>query len=387
MYFFLSILSVVSFFYLIATVFLHRGLKRLSSAKPNPPQNLTFSIVIAAHDEESNISACLESVFSQTIQSDRYEVIVVDDRSTDATNRLVRDCAQKHGNLRLITVQSTPRGLSPKKHAVSLGIAQAKNKVIVFTDADCRVPPVWLDSIDRQFEDKVGFVQGITTYHSIPGMNSFFFGIQAVDFLSHGVVAAAAIGSRFPLNSNANNLAFKKAAFDDAGGYGIDGSVVSGDDDLLLQRIWKSNKWEIRYMTDPAGSVETEPAPTLRAMFEQRKRWGSKTVHYNAQQVLFLGGIFCFYLSILVSIVGAFFDPRLWLMVAGMLIIKLIGELLLLISGTEIFHENELRKFIVPASLLQLPLVIFAVVLGVFGKFKWKGQRFGRIVRVSEKGK
>jgi membrane-anchored protein YejM (alkaline phosphatase superfamily) len=137
-------------------------------------------------------------------------------------------------------------------------------------------------------------------------------------------------------------------------------------------------------MTDSAGSVETDPAPTIRAMFEQRKRWGSKTVHYNTQQVFFLGGIFCFYCSIPTSFVAALFFPRLWPIVAAMLAVKLLGELLLLCPGTRIFNKKELRKFILPASIVQLPLVIVAVVFGVFGKFKWKGQKFGRMVRQSE---
>jgi hypothetical protein len=129
--------------------------------------------------------------------------------------------------------------------------------------------------------------------------------------------------------------------------------------------------------------VETEPAPSVRAMFEQRKRWGSKTVHYNVQQVLFLGGIFLFYLSVSTAAMAALFYPGFWLAAVCMLAIKLLGELLLLIPGTRIFKKTELRKFIIPASILQLPLVVCAVVLGVFGKFRWKGQEFERTMRVN----
>jgi cellulose synthase/poly-beta-1,6-N-acetylglucosamine synthase-like glycosyltransferase len=381
---FLCILAAFTLFYFFATVFLHRGLKRISLFKADHSHNLSFSIVIAAHDEETNIVACLESVLAQTLEPSRYEIIVVDDRSSDATNRLVQIQSFKHKNLRIITVKSTPPGLSPKKYAVSLGIAQAQHEVIVFTDADCRVPPAWLETIDRHFEGNVGLVQGITTYKKIPGINAFFFGIQSIDFLSHGIVAAAAIGADFPLNSNANNLAFKKAAFYDVGGYGDAAGVVSGDDDLLLQRIWQSGKWNIRYMTEPTGSVETDPAPTLSALFEQRKRWGSKTVHYNPRQVFFLGGIFCFYLLLLLAIIDAFFCPELWISVAGTLIVKLIGEMVLLVPGTALFNKKELRRFIVPASIVQLPVVVGAVILGVFGRFKWKGQKFGRTVRTQD---
>jgi cellulose synthase/poly-beta-1,6-N-acetylglucosamine synthase-like glycosyltransferase len=379
----LTLFSAVSLFYLGATLFLFCGLKRLSSHS-NGPKNLTYSIVIAARNEETTIAACLESVFSQTIDPHRYEVILVDDRSNDRTVDVAKSLAAKHPKLSILTIQQTPAGLSPKKHAVSQGVTRAKNEIVVFTDADCRVPPTWLDTIDRQFAADVGLVQGVTTYSYVKGMNAFFFGVQALDFLSHGIVAAAAIGSGFPLNSNANNLAFRKAAFDQLGGYGSAGSVVSGDDDLLLQRIGKCKKWAIRYMVDPHGAVETSPALTVKAMFEQRKRWGSKTVHYNKQQVVFLGGIFCFYLSIMASFLAALFSPKLWFVFAGMLLVKLLGESILMIPGTALFNKKELRSYIVPASILQPPMVVCAVVLGVFGKFTWKGQSYSRMIHAKK---
>lgn len=64
-----------------------------------------------------------------------------------------------------------------------------------------------------------------------------------------------------------------------------------------------------------------------------------------------------------------------------MLGIKIAGEYLLLIPGTILFNQKQLRPFIFPASLLQLPLVLIAVVFGVFGKFSWKGEMFRRTVK------
>ena len=219
---------------------------------------------------------------------------------------------QEHPNLSIITITQTPPGIALKKHAVAQGIAHARNEVIVFTDADCRVLPTWLLALSAHFEPDVGMVQGITNYAYVQGMNKVFFNLQATDFLSHGIVAAAAIGAHFPLNSNANNLAFRKAAFDSVGGYGLAGSVVSGDDDLLVQRISKSNAWKIRFMTDFQGAVETLPASTWKAVFEQRKRWGSKTVHYNIRQVFFLGGIFSFYCLLITCFFACFWKSSLW---------------------------------------------------------------------------
>lgn len=373
-------LAVVTLYYSLVMVFLWRGLRRL--LRPSgPPQNLTYSVVIAARNEEKNIGRCLESVFSQNLPKERYEVIVVNDRSSDRTAAVCEEYRRRYPALCLIGVSETPAGVAPKKHAVAAGIARARNEVVVLTDADCIVPADWLGAIDRNFTEKTGLVQGITTYVYAGGMNRFFFGLQAIDFLSHGIVAAAAMGAGLPLNANANNLAFRKKAFEDAGGYGsVSQKAVSGDDDLLLQRIVKSGNWAVLFMADAAGVVTTLPVPSLRGVFEQRKRWGSKTVNYAPRQVIFLSGVFLFYCCCAASCAAGFFKPVFFLNFLLMLAVKMAGEYLLLIPGTALFHQKQLRSCIFPASLLQLPLVLAAVIFGVFGKFSWKGERYRRVV-------
>jgi cellulose synthase/poly-beta-1,6-N-acetylglucosamine synthase-like glycosyltransferase len=370
------ITAILSLLYLSVVLFLFSGLRRLSPS--STPHNLHFSIVIAARNEERNLEKCLMSVFSQTIDSSRYEVILVNDRSTDATAAIAAAIAKSRSNLSVVIIIETPQGVSPKKHAVLQGILLAKEDIIVFTDADCIVPPAWLETLGRYFDANTGIVQGITTYAEVPGMNRFFYGIQAVDFLSHAIVSAAAIGANLPLNSNANNFAFRKKAFDEANGYGVDSAVVSGDDDLLLQRIWRNTPWRIRYMTDSAGKVTTRPTETIKGVFEQRKRWGSKTVHYSHAQVAVLSSVFIFYACIPAMFLAGFFKPVVFAFCGGLLLIKFLGELVLMIPGTTLFGEQRLRKYLLPASLLQLPIVLAAVVLGVFGKFVWKDQRFSR---------
>lgn len=212
-------------------------------------------------------------------------------------------------------------------------------------------------------------------------MNAWLFGLQAVDFLSHGVVSASGIGAGLPINSNANNLAFRLEAFKSVEGFDSVSRIVSGDDDLLMQKIWRSGNWNIRYMTDRAGAVETLPTETIRGVFEQRKRWGSKTVHYTLRQKAFLSGIFSYYLSIIAAVILSPFHPYFLLALGALVLVKLCGELLLMLPGTKLLGQTALRKYILPASLIQLPLVILAVLFGVFGRFSWKRQRFKRTLR------
>ncbi|MBD3346901.1 MAG: glycosyltransferase [Chitinivibrionales bacterium] len=372
----LIILVVITLYYLSCILFFLRGL--LSISPQTQAHNLSFSVVIAAHNEEAIIGDCLKRVLDQSVPEERFEVIIVDDRSTDATADVVASYRRRHNNLSLIQVTETPAGVSPKKHAVAQGVRAARNEIIVFTDADCAVPSTWLATIDKYFTGETGMVQGVTVYSYVDGMNRLFFGLQATDFLSHGVISAAGIGANLPINSNANNFAFRKSVFDELDGYGSMESIISGDDDLLLQRIYESGKWKIRFMLDREGSVTTLPTPTLRGVFEQRKRWGSKTVHYGLNQVFVLSGVFLFYVGIIAALVAGFFAPVFFGIAGIMLCSKLIGEYVLMLPGARMFHQEALRKYILPASIIQLPVVVAAIFGGVFGKFNWKEQRFSR---------
>jgi hypothetical protein len=122
--------------------------------------------------------------------------------------------------------------------------------------------------------------------------------------------------------------------------------------------------------------VETAPTPTPAALFEQRRRWGSVTVHYGARQIALLSAVFAFYLTIAATAAASIFSPARWLpLFLSLMLVKLTGELALMIPGTRIFRKEHLRKYIVPASIIQLPMVLAAVLFGVFGKFEWKGLR------------
>jgi len=383
------LILIVTAAFAAVIVFLRRGVYKLpyvaeTDANFSGDDASTFSIIVAARNEAENLPACLRSLLSQNIPTDRYEIVVADDRSTDATAQILRDAAAAHSNLRVVTVTQTPPGTSPKKHAVTTAIAASKNDIIAFTDADCVVPPTWLSAINDLFAKNANtsLVQGITTYSYPLGMNRLFWGLQSVDFLSHGIISAAAITAGLPINSNANNMAFRREAFKSAGGYGKDSNVILGDDDHLLQRVW-ARGMGITFMTDPAGAVETAPTPTVSALFEQRRRWGSVTVHYGARQIALLSAVFAFYLTIAATAVISVFSPAVYLPIfLSLMLVKLTGELALMIPGTRLFHKEHLRKYILLASIIQLPVVLAAVVSGVFGRFDWKGQKTGRTAKI-----
>ena len=110
---------------------------------------MAVSVVVAAHNEAERLPALLEALAEQTHRP--FEVVVVDDRSTDATAGVVRDWADRVP-VRLVQVaEGAPEaaGLPPKKHALERGVEAARHARIAFTDADGRPGPGWLAALSR----------------------------------------------------------------------------------------------------------------------------------------------------------------------------------------------------------------------------------------------
>jgi chlorobactene glucosyltransferase len=113
------------------------------------------SIIVPARNEERNLPALLPSLLTQTYPADRYEVIVVDDQSTDGTPGILAEAAGRDPRLRVISGAPLPAGWKGKPHAMAQGAAVARGEWLLFTDADTVHHPAALvsaitDAYDRQ---------------------------------------------------------------------------------------------------------------------------------------------------------------------------------------------------------------------------------------------
>jgi cellulose synthase/poly-beta-1,6-N-acetylglucosamine synthase-like glycosyltransferase len=197
-----------------------------------------FSIIIPARNEADNIERCLLSILNSHYPHNCFEVIVVDDHSTDNTADLVKQLQQKFSNLQLIElakVLGSKQLNAYKKKAVETAIIAASNEWIVTTDADCIVNTNWLVVLDAYIQtNDVVWVAGPVRFTTNKTWISIF---QAIDFLGLQGITAAAVSAGVYSMSNGANLAYKKSAFNEVGGFkGID-DIASGDDMLLMEKI------------------------------------------------------------------------------------------------------------------------------------------------------
>jgi chlorobactene glucosyltransferase len=140
----IGLLVLVTLVWLTRHIELSRAHKRVVTLRPRDGQGTLpsapkVSVLVAAKDEEANIGPCVSTWLTQDYGD--FELIVIDDRSTDRTGQILRDIQRNHPNgskLRVLTVQELPAGWAGKNNAMRLGIENARGDWLLLSDADCR---------------------------------------------------------------------------------------------------------------------------------------------------------------------------------------------------------------------------------------------------------
>jgi len=109
---------------------------------PVPHDAPLISVIVPAHNEEATLRTCLESLFNQDYP--RFEVILVDDRSDDATGAIARSFSATHDNYTVVSIEHLPEGWLGKCHALDSGVRRASGAWFAFVDADTRLHPATL---------------------------------------------------------------------------------------------------------------------------------------------------------------------------------------------------------------------------------------------------
>lgn len=345
--------------------------------RPSPARGSAtpfVSVVVAARNEAERIPPLLADLAAQSYVY--FEAVIVDDRSTDETAALVEEAAARHpGRFRLIRQTGVPAGLSPKKLALERGVEASRGEILLLTDADCRVPPSWVEGMVRAFEPDVAMVLGCSEYAADP-RSTLFERCQAFDFLTltTAMVASAKLG--LPLGASGQNLAYRRDAFDRVGGYSSGLDRVAGDDMLMLYLIRGAPGLGRIGCADGAATLtRTYPVPTLRAFRNQRARWASSGMHhFRADPRVLAYGAASLYANIFVMC-GPLFVLTGYLSWAGWIagsLTKLAADLLVYGTATRRFGRPELLRYL-PLWFLAQPVYLTAMaVWGSRPRFHWK---------------
>ncbi|UCH62816.1 MAG: glycosyltransferase [Fidelibacterota bacterium] len=377
MVFIFWVVASVVVFYLLFLLWMRLGLDRVKQWGSNPTIP-TVSVVIAARNEEENISELLDSLRQQVYPSDRLEIIVIDDGSTDGTGDVLTSYAEQMPNLRYYRLDKIPSGWSPKKWALTHGIGCSTGEVILTTDADCRPGPAWIETVVRPFADpSVGMVTAPAPL--VADGKSMWWEALFLDSCAWDAFGAAGTGQGLALTCSGRNLAYRKRLFEELEGFQGVEHFVSGDDELLMQKMVIAGGWRLAFALSTKAIVPSPPPPTFIAFVRQRMRFASKGRHYFRLKTKsrFKFVVALIYLANLAGLVS---------LVAGLITLRTVwlAPLVLKIASEGILVPPYLRKiqrpvrpitFIITGLFYPLYVVFFGT-LGSFSTLAWKGRRY-----------
>lgn len=346
--------------------------KRLPLYMPSQTAPKAFlSVVVAARNEEAALPLLLKRLNEQTYPKDLFEIIIVNDYSTDGTAYAITPFLSE----RVHMIQpNTPAHQSSKKKAIETGVAAARGNLIVITDADCLPPPEWLESMASFYREKapVFIAAPVKFLHNRSPLQLF----QAIDFMVLQGITAASTAAGFHSMCNGANLAYTGQAFKAVGGFsGID-AVASGDDMLLMYKIWKQHPDKVLYLKSPSAVMATQPMPTWRAFYNQRKRWASKTLHYDDYRITaVLALVYFVNLLFFVLLIAALINPTYWMLVLVYLGVKTLIEIPFVASVARFYKERDLLKYFPLFQPLHIAYTVSVGLLSQLGKYEWKGRQ------------
>jgi len=296
-----------------------------------------------------------------------FEVIVINDGSTDETQTLLNDLCVEYQNLRTTFVPVGANNLSTKKLGLTLGIKAAKNELLLFTDADCMPEDnTWIARMARNFTPETDFILGYGAYLNKKGLlnrlityDTLFIALQYL-----GMAIA-----RKPYMGVGRNMAYRKETFFAHKGFASTLNLISGDDDLLVNKA--SNSKNTKVEIAPDSITWSEPSITFGEWFFQKERHLSVSSYYKASSKfrLFLEPMTrgLFYLALILSFV---FGGLIIIISAAVLFLaRLILQLIIINNSSRHFGERK-YLFLLPVFDIFLPLVSLYIL--TFGRITSK---------------
>lgn len=344
-----------------ATLFLYRD-----TLLPEPKEWPAISILVAARNEEDNITKCLNALTHLNYPKDKIQIIVGNDQSTDRTRDIVVQFQNQYNNITLVDISEEETGLKAKARVMAAMDTKATGEFYLITDADVRVNPEWAKHLVRHMTEEIGVASGTTMVTSnhlwgkLQGIDwAYFMGLLNV--ISYSGVPATAVG---------NNMIVRKKAYWETGGYAAIKFSIT-EDYKLYSEVCKRN-WKWNNIMTPETLAESAPTEGFKHLIHQRKRWlsGGKELPWY-WWILF--GIFAFWYFLLPILIfkHLMVATVIWCVKLGLQMIQinkihqLVGE-----KNPKLFEHilYELYLFLITISTAIFFILPFKTV--------WKGRRY-----------
>lgn len=247
-----------------------------SSKKP-------VSVIICAHNELKNLKTNLISFLNQHYED--YEVILVNDRSKDGTKEWLNKVQLQNRKLKVIDIAKVPNHYNPKKYAITIGVKEANNEILLLSDADCKPSSSnWIDRMSSLFTNKIDIVLGVSLYHKGSGFLSQFINFET---LQTALLYLSFAHKNSPYMGVGRNIGYRKSFFLKTNGFDGFQEIMGGDDDLWVNK--NANKDNTEICISPDAITFSTPKSNWKEYLNQKKRHLSVGKYYKNKDKFKLG--------------------------------------------------------------------------------------------------
>ncbi len=354
----------VQLYFLLSQYFV---LRKTDAPPVSSSQDLPVSVIICARNEAENLQQNLPFILNQNYPD--FEVVVVNDCSSDDSSFILDRFKAAYSNLKLVTVSEHRRFKTGKKFALTMGIKAAKNEHLLLTDADC-VPASgnWIQLMQQSFYGQKEIVLGYSPYKKTSGFINTFVRFETVKTAISYLSAAL---NKSPYMGVGRNLAYTKSLFFAAKGFASHMHLLSGDDDLFVNQ--NANRVNTTVQILPEAHTFSETKTTFYAYYRQKKRHMGVGKYYNIKSRVLItldalsGFLFYIFLIVLLCMKT---EP---LIVISLFVFRMIIQ--------SFFYKAIFKKLDAEDLIWKFPILdlIYYIYLNVFGmvglatkNLKWK---------------
>ncbi len=370
---------IICFLYGFLILYFSKGIDRLKDliSDRERPVNF-FSILVPFRNEALNLAGLLQSIVALDYPADQFELILINDNSSDASASIINNWKEEHPGLNLLLIDNKKQSTSPKKEALEAGITRASYDWIITTDADCIVPETWLNAFDTMIRQQVPKM--IVAPVSYVPKTGFLHRFQLLDFLGLQGITIGSFGMKdkkfgHPFLCNGANLCYTKECFKEVNGFAGNHHIPSGDDVFLLEKMLDKFPDDVRFIKSKDAIVLTSSKDSFQELIQQRVRWAAKTTAYNSLFTKSVGVLVFMTSLIMVSIfILASIGQLPWLHVGFIFALKFNMDFILLYKTSRFFQQEEVMKSYFMSSLMHPFYTVLVAVLSFKKSYTWKGR-------------
>ena len=329
----------------------------------------TISIIVALRNESQAVSTLVASLNALRYPQHLIEILLVDDHSTDDSVAKLRELT--HNNI-MYNIEQCPPEVAGKKQALAWAVAQTGNEYILFTDADCKLPPTWISAYAEQIAQHTSahFFFGLVNHAAEKNFLQQWF---SLDFLSLVAMQGGLANVHKAFSCNAANMCISRQFA--LRWYETNSDYSSGDDVFLLHKAKRIDKEAVVFVQSPQAMVITEAPETIKQFVKQRIRWASKTGGYRDWWSLAVAAIvyvtsFCVLASAVLSVVTG--QLSIFLLSFG---VKTAVDVLFFECTLPTFQKQKLLPHVI---VFQAFYVLYIVLIPIFALCfpkSWKGRK------------